>query len=115
MTEPETDAAATMRINGVDYDIEDLTLDEVEYVEDTCGAPLDELNFTSAKVLKAFAFVFMRRDEPDLTPEDIGKLKYVPLMRGLGNEGEANGDPPANRAERRASARAKPATSGRRS
>ena len=66
------------KINGVSYDLDDLTLDEVELIEDTAGGvPFSEVNYGSAKGMKAFAYALMRRDNPDVTLEEVGKVKIV--------------------------------------
>ena len=66
------------KINGVSYDLDDLTLDEVELIEETAGGvPFSEVNYGSAKGMKAFAFALMRRNDPNVTLEDVGKVKIV--------------------------------------
>jgi hypothetical protein len=66
------------KINGVSYDLDDLTLDEVELIEDTAGGvPFSEVNYGSAKGMKAFAYALMRRDNPEVTLEEVGKVKIV--------------------------------------
>ena len=66
------------KINGVSNDLDDLTLDEVELIEDTAGGvPFSEVNYGSAKGMKAFAYALMRRDNPEVTLEEVGKVKIV--------------------------------------
>ncbi len=66
------------KINGVEYDLDDLTLDEVELIEEMAGGvPFSEVNYGSAKGMKAFAFALMRRNDPDITLDDVGKVKIV--------------------------------------
>jgi len=66
------------RIEGIEYDLDDLTLDEIETIEDTAGGvPFSEVNYGSAKGMKAFAFVLMRRGNPEITMEEVGKTKIV--------------------------------------
>ena len=66
------------KINGVAYDLDDLTLDEVELIEDTAGGiPFSEVNYGSARGMKAFAYALMKRNDPDITLEDVGKVKIV--------------------------------------
>ena len=68
----------TFKINGVEYDLDDMTLDEVEVVEDMAGGvPFSEVNYGSIKGMKAFAYALMRRDNPDITMEEVGKLKLI--------------------------------------
>lgn len=68
-------------INEVTYDLDDLTLDEVENVEDLCGGlPFSELNFGSAKVMKAIAFTLMRRSNSELEMAEVGKVRVIDFL-----------------------------------
>jgi hypothetical protein len=68
----------TFTINGSDYDLDDLTLDEMEEIEENAGGiPYSELNFGSAKTMKAIAFTLMRRKDSTLEMEQIGKIKLL--------------------------------------
>ena len=68
-------------INGSQYDLDDLTLNEVEAIEDLCGGtPFSELNFGSAKAMKAISFTLMKRDHPDITYADVGSVKMIDMM-----------------------------------
>jgi hypothetical protein len=58
--------------------IDSLTLDEIDAIEEIIDAPLDALSkpgMRKAKLLKAMAYVIKRRDNPDFTIEDAGKLR----------------------------------------
>lgn len=61
---------------AIDFDA--LTLDEVELVEDMTGMRLDQMlklgEVPSTKVLKAFAFVALRRERPDVTVAEVGRM-----------------------------------------
>ncbi len=79
--EPETDDGFVLKINGKEYDATDLTLNEVETIEDLCGGvSLDSLDLGRAKTLKAIVFVLLRRDEPEITLEDAGNVKLSGLL-----------------------------------
>jgi len=66
------------KINGVSYDLDDLDLNEVELIEDMAGGvPFSEVNYGSAKGMKAFAYALMKRNDPDITLEDVGKVKIT--------------------------------------
>jgi hypothetical protein len=66
----------TFNIDGVEYDLDDLTLDEMEEVENLVdGTPFSEINYGSTRGMKAFSFVLMKRNKPDLTMEEVGQLK----------------------------------------
>ena len=77
-----------VRINGKQFDPEDLTLDEVAELEEALDAALEDVDFRRAKNIKQFVFVVMRRDDPSLTLADIGRVRIVDL---LGNR-NGNGD-----------------------
>jgi hypothetical protein len=58
--------------------IDSLTLDEIDAIEEIIDAPLDSLNKPGqkrAKLLKAMAYVIKRRENPDFTIEDAGRLR----------------------------------------
>ena len=65
-------------INGAKYDLDDLTLDEMEEIETNAGgSAFNELNFGSAKTMKAVAFTLMRRTSPTLELAEVGKIKLL--------------------------------------
>lgn len=68
------------RVNGVDYDLDDLDLDEVEELEQRSGAVMSEINFGSARAMKAVAFVLLRRSNPDLDFAEVGKVKLIDFL-----------------------------------
>ncbi len=77
----EPDDGFVLKINGKEYDATDLTLNEVETIEDLCGGvSLDSLDLGRAKTLKAIVFVLLRRDEPEITLEDAGNVKLSGLL-----------------------------------
>lgn len=82
------DSGTTVTINGRDFDVLELTLDEQEEIEEALGKPWDEINWSSAKFMKQFAFTLLRRDDPALTLADIGKL----TMRQFAGENVSNGN-----------------------
>jgi hypothetical protein len=70
---PVDDMSEVLSLN-----IDSLTLDEIDAIEEIIDAPLDTLSkpgMRKAKLLKAMAFVIKRRDNPDFTIEDAGKLR----------------------------------------
>jgi hypothetical protein len=77
------------RIQGTEYDMDDLELDEMELVEDTTAQLLgkapgevsfSELNFGSSRVMKATAYVLLRRNNPDITLADVGQVKVIDFL-----------------------------------
>lgn len=68
-------------INGTQYDMDDLTLDEVEEIEERAGGEaFSELNFGSARVMKSVAFTLMKRSNPDLDFAEVGKVKMLDFL-----------------------------------
>jgi hypothetical protein len=67
----------TLAIDGAEFDIGDLDLDDIEFIEDYTGSSFGDLDWTRAKTLKAVAFVVLRRQRPEFTIEDAGKIKLV--------------------------------------
>lgn len=86
---------ATIKIDGREYDTDDLTLDEVETVEDLCDSALDEIDWRRAKAIKAMVFVLKRRDNPDVTLDDIGAIRVVDLVEKDEEEGDSPPPPAA--------------------
>ena len=67
-------------INEVAYDLDDLTLDEAEEIEDLVGMPLSDLNYGSAKTMKAIVRVLLKRTNPAVTDEEVGKIKLMTFV-----------------------------------
>jgi hypothetical protein len=62
----------------VSLDIQDLTVEEVELIEDYLDLPIDQAfgpNAKRGKLLRAVAFVTKRREDPTFTWEQAGALK----------------------------------------
>lgn len=68
--------------SNLKIDFDDLELDEIEIMEDISGIPFDEFQqkgMKKAKTLKALAFIAARRIDPDVTLEEVGKIKMSAL------------------------------------
>lgn len=75
----------------LDLKIETLTIDEIDAIEEITGQPLDALNKPGQKrapMLKAMAYVVMKRKHPDFSIEDAGALR-------INLKGKAKPDPTA--------------------
>lgn len=72
----------------MNFDIEELTLDELEVVLEMADSTFKdfEQGNISPKTLKAVAYVFMKRDNPDVSIEEVGKLTIKTLMESVGKE-----------------------------
>lgn len=64
---------------GLTLNIDDLDLNEVIEIEEEFGKPIGEVKWTNAKDLRFLVWVFLKRDNPDLTLEDAGKQKLAEL------------------------------------
>lgn len=58
-----------------EFDVNDLELGEVMEIEEITGAPLDDIQWGSARAMLAMLFVMRRRSNPDYTFEDAKKVK----------------------------------------
>ncbi len=86
--------------------VNDLTVGEIETIEDLIDASIDSIGDKGArkgKFLRAVALVVLRRDNPEATWEDAGNVR-VAMPDTVRAEGNAPSVRP-NRAERRARSR----------
>jgi hypothetical protein len=82
-------ARMKLKIEGREYSVDDLTLNELETLEEAIGVPFDQMEFGSAKVLKHFAHLLISKTNPDFTLEDAGKLPISALMEEEAEEEDA--------------------------
>ncbi|MFE0699413.1 hypothetical protein [Streptomyces sp. NPDC058872] len=72
-------AAANGNLGEVlSLDIDSLSIDEIELIEDVIDGPLDQLAKPGARkgrLLRAMAVVIKRREDPNFSAEDAGKLR----------------------------------------
>lgn len=82
-------AAATELPNVLDLKLDSLTIGEICAIEDITGQPLDSLNKPGAKrgpMLKAMAYVVMKRKNPNFSIDDADALQ-------INFKGKAKPDP----------------------
>lgn len=85
-------------VTSIQIDFDDFTIAEVETIEELSGISFGEIGDLlkgsgkpAGKVLKALAFVTLKRTNPDATLEDAGNIK----LKGLfGNKTEEGALPP---------------------
>jgi hypothetical protein len=85
-------------VTDVTVDFDSLTIDELDLVEETCDADLEDVmagKVRKSKVLRAFALVALRRTNPDATLEDAGKVEVRGLEAMLGDRPTGAAGPPA--------------------
>jgi hypothetical protein len=64
----------------VTFDFDDLTVDEVEAIEDALDMPLERAfapGQRKGKALRVMAWIVKRRTDPDFTLEQAGKMKVT--------------------------------------
>lgn len=65
-------------------DLDDLTIDEVEIIEEILDQPFESAFAPGAKrgkAMRALAFVAMRRTDPEVTMDQVGQVKVTALTR----------------------------------
>lgn len=90
-TAPATTDAAPAAV--LDFDPEDLTLDELEELEELLEGSLDGMlagDAPKGKALKAIVWIMLRRDNPEATLEDAGRLKIRDIGLGVVTAGDAD-------------------------
>lgn len=58
-------------------DINSMTIADIETIEEITGQPIDKIgdpNAPKGKMMRALAFVKARKDNPDVTMEDVGNM-----------------------------------------
>lgn len=76
-----------MSENQIDF--EQLTLDEVETIENLAGVSIDKIvgdGMPKGKNLKAIMFVLKRRENPDFKLEDAGKFTVADVTALFGGD-----------------------------
>lgn len=64
-------------------DINELTLDDLEEAEAALGEPVTQMlagNAIPVRVLKVFAWVLGKKDNPELTLEEVGQVKVMSFV-----------------------------------
>lgn len=74
-TDAGVDSEFTVTIDGKTYRLDDLTVGEVEELEQLTGQPWTLIDFSSMTVMRRLAFYFLRREDPAFTLEAAADLK----------------------------------------
>jgi hypothetical protein len=90
-TKPTDENVLELVVDGKSYSInlDDLTVDEIEVIEDEFDKPAEELtssDWKRTKMLRCIVYFLLRRDGQEVTLEEIGDLK-------LSDIGEPDGPP----------------------
>jgi hypothetical protein len=94
----EPEGVLKLAVNGREYEInlDDLTVDEIEVIEDEFDKPADELtpsDWKRTKMLRCIVYFLLKRDGQDVTLEEVGDIKLAEI-----------GDPPTKRSAAKPSA-----------
>lgn len=67
------------------FDLNELTIGDLEDLEDIVGVPFDQINMErpSMKVAKAMIYIVKRRTDPDFTLEDARDIRVSELQDSL--------------------------------
>lgn len=73
----DEDDRIRLTIAGRKYEIhvDDLTLGEIEVIEDACDKRIDQIDFGRSSALRALVFVLRQREDPRFTMDDARHLK----------------------------------------
>lgn len=90
-TEDTTTNDMRLEINGKTYalDPDDLELGEIEVLEEVCDAPMDSIDFSRAKAMRALVFLMVHRDDESFTMADAAHIK-VGMLRDPDQASEAD-------------------------
>jgi hypothetical protein len=80
----------------IDLSLDDLTVGEIEEIEDLLDMPLDALSKEGTKrgkFMRALAFISVRRTNPEFTWEEAGNIKVRDIT---GDERPTSADEPSN-------------------
>lgn len=87
----ETDAGFTFQINGTTYDFLDLSLGDIEELEDYAGEAWSAIDYSRAGILARVAWYFLRQADPSLTLEAV-RRRPLSMLRTV--EPEESPTPP---------------------
>lgn len=71
----------------MNIEIETLTLNEIEELEELSGISIDSLmaaGTPKGKILKALVYVVLKRTKPGITLEEAGNMPMAEVMTALG-------------------------------
>ncbi len=85
-----------LMINGDEHVVEpeDFELWEVELLEDTMGSSIELVDFTRAKAMRVLVYILLHRENPSVTMEDAGRIKFSSLAPAADESAEP--EPKAN-------------------
>lgn len=87
------ETVARLELDGktLEFDLNDLTFGEVEFVEVYFDCPMDEIPWESARGGMIAAFLALKRDDPKITLDDVRAMK-VNTLRETGSDRPTSAD-----------------------
>jgi hypothetical protein len=70
------------KIGDTEYDLDDLSLNEVAGIEEMFDKSISELDWGSARVMRAIVWKLQQRTQPELTLEEAGETTFIQLALG---------------------------------
>lgn len=69
-----------LKIDGRTYSLDELTLGELEGLEDHMGLPLSQVDVNSARAMRYLVYTVKLREDPGYTLELAGQVRVVDLL-----------------------------------
>jgi|LakMenEpi03Aug12_release.lakeMendotaPanAssembly.Ray.scaffolds.fasta_scaffold09689_12 hypothetical protein len=88
-----------LTIDGKTYALDDLTLGELEALEDHMGLPIGQIDLNSARAMRFLVWLLKHRENPAFTMEQAGDVKITDLIQPEDDNPPADAgaeDAPAN-------------------
>ena len=76
----QTDESMEITIDGKTYEVGDLTLGEIEQLEEAFDLPIAEIDLSRAKAVRYLVYFAKHRENPKFTFEDAGNIALTSLM-----------------------------------
>ena len=96
-----------LKIDGKKYSLDDLTLNQLESLEDHMGLPLSQVDMNSARAMKFVVYLAKSGEDPSFTLEQAGQVRVAELI-----DDEPDDVPPTNGAAGEAADAASDQTDG---
>lgn len=82
----DDDNTAKIVVDGISYRLGDLTLGELEELEEHIGLPMDMISYGSAKVIAFVVYLVRRRDDPNYSLKDARNIRIEEVGSEDGEE-----------------------------
>jgi hypothetical protein len=69
-----------LKIDGRTYSLDELTLGELEGLEDHMGLPLSQVDVNSARAMRYLVYTVKLREDPGYTMELAGQVRVIDLL-----------------------------------